>query len=370
MGQAQLAKQDTANYRWWGAQWFQFFFRRQGGKRLSLTDIITYAFLIIGTVIMFFPVLWMVMSSFKPLENLNQIPPTFLPYHPITVTLPGYDRPLPLVDAKMPDGTVKRLARVGQLGIEARLIDPATPDMQPIRVRIENVTPVQEVRFDLTNYTTAMERFPFWTFLRNSVVITISATIITLLINSMAAYALSKFRFRGRNVIFLMIISSLMVPLAVIMIPVFLVISTVGWSGNLIGVIIPPAATPTGVFLLRQYMLTIPDELIEAARIDGASEWRIYWRIVMPLAVPALAVLAIFSFMWRWNDFLWPLIVLGGRTELSTLQIGLSSFQGELNVQWDLILAMTVLTLLPVSFVFFILQRYITTGIASTGLKG
>ena len=115
-------------------------------------------------------------------------------------------------------------------------------------------------------------------------------------------------------------------------------------------------------------MLTIPDELLASARIDGASEWRIYTQVILPLSKPALAVLAIFSVMWRWNDFLWPLIVLS-RSELFTLQIGLNSFQGELNVQWHLILAMTVLTLLPITLVFAFLQRNITTGNATSGMK-
>jgi alpha-1,4-digalacturonate transport system permease protein len=159
-----------------------------------------------------------------------------------------------------------------------------------------------------------------------------------------------------------------MIPLSVILIPVFLVITEVGWVNNLLGVIVPGAATPTGVFLLRQYMLTIPDELLDSARIDGASEWRIYLQIILPLARPALAVLAIFSVMWRWNDFLWPLVVLS-RNELFTLQVGLNSFQGELQTQWNLILAMTVLTLLPITLVFAFLQRYITAGIATTGMK-
>jgi alpha-1,4-digalacturonate transport system permease protein len=184
----------------------------------------------------------------------------------------------------------------------------------------------------------------------------------------MAAFGLSKYQFYGRDVVFLVIISTLMVPVSVILIPAFLVIAQVGWTNNLLGVIVPGAATPTGVFLLRQYMLTIPDELLESARMDGASEWRIYWQIVLPLAAPALAVLAIFSVMWRWNDFLWPLIVLS-KSELFTLQVGLNSFQGELNVQWNYILAMTVLTLLPITLVFAFLQRYITSGIATTGLK-
>ena len=364
------ARADTAHYRWPGTTVLAFLFRRQGGRRWTTTDVITYAFLIGGTIMMFFPVVWLAMSSFKPLPALSEVPPSFLPYHPVTVTLPGYDRPLPLLDVTFEDGTVRRMAQLSRVGIEARVIDPEQPDMEPMRVSLRSTQPVRIISFDLSNYTQAIQSFPFLTYLRNSVVVTVSATLLTLLINSMAAYALSKYRFRGRNAIFLIIISTLMVPVSVIMIPVFLVISRVGWAGSLLGIIIPPAATPTGVFLLRQYMLTIPDELIEAARIDGASEWRIYWRIMLPLAAPALAVLAIFSIMWRWNDFLWPLIVLGGRSELSTLQIGLNSFQGELNVQWNLILAMTVLTLLPITFIFAFLQKYITTGIASTGIKG
>jgi len=133
-------------------------------------------------------------------------------------------------------------------------------------------------------------------------------------------------------------------------------------------VIWPAIATPTGVFLLRQYMLTIPDDLLDAARMDHASEWRVYWKIVLPLAAPAIAVLVIFSVMWRWNEFLWPLIVLN-RSEEFTLQLALNSFQGELQTAWSSLLAMTVLTLLPITIVFAILQKYITQGIAQSGVK-
>jgi alpha-1,4-digalacturonate transport system permease protein len=184
----------------------------------------------------------------------------------------------------------------------------------------------------------------------------------------MAAFALSKYRFKGQKAVFLLIIATLMIPPTIILVPVFLVINQVGLLNNLWGVILPAVATPTGVFLLRQYMLTIPDELLEAARMDHASEWRIYWRIVLPLSAPALAVLAIFSVMWRWNDFLLPLIVLS-QNEFFTLQLALNSFQGELNTQWHYLLAMTVITLLPVTLVFAFLQRYITTGIAGAGVK-
>jgi len=338
--------------------------------------VITYLFLIIGSLIMFIPVLWLVMSSFKPVDALSERPPSLLPYWNETIVVPGYEKPLNLVDVRFADGTVKRMAQAGApIGIEMPVIDPAQPDLPPVKVimargRERFVTFVRTINFSLANYTEAIRNFPFFNALRNSVVITLTATLVTLLVNSMAAFALSKYRFRGRTAMLFVILSTLMVPLAVIIIPVFFVIDRLGWSQNLLGVIIPPAATPTGVFLLRQYMLTIPDELLEAARMDGATEWRIYWRIILPLTAPALAVLAIFSIMWRWNDFLWPLIVLGGRQDLATLQLALNNFQGDLNSRWHLVIALTVLSMLPITFVFAFLQRYITSGIAATGVKG
>ncbi len=346
----------------------KFLTRRKGGKRLDVTDMLTYAYLIAGVVVMFGPVLWLILSSFKPVEALYEFPPTFLPYKQETVTVEGYDDPLPLYDVTLEDGSRVQMAQVARVGLVARMVDPADPEAGLVSVDIENREPVRSLYFEWGNYTGAIESFPFLTYLKNTVIVTVAATLMTLLVNSMAAFGLSKYKFKGRNALFLVMISTLMVPISVILIPAFLVISKVGWSNNLLGLIVPGAATPTGVFLLRQYMLTIPDELIDSARIDGASEWRIYWQIILPLSGPAMAVLAIFSVMWRWNDFLWPLIVVS-RSELFTLQVGLNAFQGELNVQWHYILAMTVLTLLPISIIFALLQKYITTGIATTGMK-
>lgn len=341
--------------------------RTRGKKRLDITDWLSYLYLCIGTVLMFGPVVWLVMSSFKPQSELSRFPPRFLPYRQETLQVPGYDEPLELYNVTLEDGTVRQLVQIRRVGIEAQMIDPAHPD-DIIRVNINQRAPVESVYFGLENYTDGLQSFNFWVYLRNSVVVTVLATMLTLLVNSMAAFALSKYQFRGRDTVLFLTIATLMVPLSVILIPVFLVITQIGWNNNLVGIIIPAAATPTGVFLLRQYMLTIPDELLQSARIDGASEWRIYLQIILPLARPALAVLTIFSVMWRWNDFLWPLIVLS-RSELFTLQVGLNSFQGELQTQWNVILAMTVLTLLPITVVFAFLQRSITSGIATTGMK-
>ncbi len=345
-----------------------FLTRTRGGSRLHITDIISYIYLFLGVILMFGPVIWLLMSSFKTQSALIEFPPKFLPYAQQMVEVEGYDEPLPLYQVTLEDGTQASLAQVRRVGIEAQMVDPESPD-EIIKVPIDQREQIREVELAWNNYIEPLERFNFLTYLKNSVVVTTVATLITLVINSMAAFALSKYQFRGRDAIFVLIIATLLIPISVILVPVFLVITQIGWNNNLWGVIIPGAATPTGVFLLRQYMLTIPDELIAAARIDGASEWRIYWKIILPLTGPALAVLAIFSVMWRWNDFLWPLIVLS-RNELFTLQVGLNSFQGDLQIQWHFVLAMTVLTLLPITIVFAILQRFITTGIATTGMKG
>lgn len=205
--------------------------------------------------------------------------------------------------------------------------------------------------------------------LNNSVFVTIVATIITVLINSMAAFALSKYRFNGQIIFFIIILATLMVPASVLIVGIFKMVSVTGLSGTLWGVIIPGAATPTGVFMLRQYMLTIPDELLEAARMDAASEWSIFWRIVFPLALPAIAVLAILSIIWRWNDLILPMIAVSTTKTAYTIQLCLLDFQGEYVAQEHYRLAMTVVSLIPTTLVFVFLQRYITTGIATTGMK-
>lgn len=344
-----------------------FLFRRRGGRHWHWTDIVTWTWLMAGLVIMFGPAIWLVASSFKNQAQLVEFPPTFLPYKARTVLVAGQDKPLPLYNVTLPDGSTRVLAELRRIGTLAQMVDPDKPG-EIIRVNIQNRAPAREIGFALENYTEPFLHFDFLLYLQNSVFVTVVATLITLVTNSMAAFALSKYNFRGRNAMMILIVATLMVPLSVILVPLYSIISAAGLFNSLWGVILPTVATPTGVFMLRQYMLTIPDELLDAARMDRASEWQIYWRIVLPLTAPALAVLAIFSVVWRWNDFLWPLIVLS-RKEVYTLQVGLNTYAGELNVQWHFILAMTVVTMIPVVIVFIFLQRFITTGIAGSGLK-
>ncbi|MCP4315458.1 MAG: carbohydrate ABC transporter permease [Hyphomicrobiales bacterium] len=340
---------------------------RRGGASWHWTDIFTYVYLTLGVCLMFGPVLWLALSSFKTPAGLQEFPPTLLPLGQIEIQVDGYEKPLPLYKVTMEDGSVRELAQVRRIGIIAQMVDPADPETS-IKVPIASREPIREFRVAWENYTKPLERFNFLNYLNNSVIVTVVATIVTLLINSMAAFGLAIYEFKGRNAVMLFVIGTLMIPITIILVPAYLVVTQLNMVNTLWAVILPGAATPTGVFLLRQYMLTLPRDLIEAARMDKASEWAIYWRIVLPLSLPAIAVLAIFSVMWRWNDFLWPLVVLN-RSEVYTLQIGLNAFQGELDVQWHYVLAMTVVTLIPVALVFAFLQRFITTGIASTGMK-
>lgn len=339
----------------------------RGRGRLDWTDWASYAFLVLGVLLMFGPVLWLGVSSLKSQAGLDLFPPSFLPWERAQVSVPGYDHPLPLFRITSGNDAGRQMAEVRRIGLMAQLVDPATGGTV-VRAAVRDTEPVLRLHAAWNNYGALLTQFDFPLYLWNTVFITVVATLITLFINSMAAFALSKYRFAGRDLVFLVMLATLMIPPTIVLVPNYLIATQLGLANSLWGVIWPGVATPTGVFLLRQYMLTLPDDLIEAGRMDNASEWRIYWRIVLPLSAPALAVLAIFSVMWRWNEFLWPMVVLN-RSSKFTLQLALNSFQGELATQWNYVLAMTVLTLLPVTIVFLLLQRQITQGIASTGVK-
>jgi len=223
----------------------------------------------------------------------------------------------------------------------------------------------------LENYQSLFAKaseFPVVRWFLNSVGIALAVTILVLVVTSMAAFALSRLEFRGKNALFMSIVATMIIPGQVLLIPVFLIITKLGLFDTYSGVILPGLASAFGVFLLRQFFLALPAELEEAAYLDGAGLWTIYSRVVMPLAKPALATLAIFTFMGSWNSFEWPLIVTND-VEMRTLPVGLSIFQGRYNLQQGLTMASAVLTTIPMVLVFLFFQRRITEGIALTGLK-
>lgn len=224
-------------------------------------------------------------------------------------------------------------------------------------------------KFLLDNYIEALERADFVLYFKNSAIVAIATTTLAVMINTMAGYAFAKYRFKGANLIFMIFLSTSMLPLEVLMIPIFQVVKKLGLYNTMAGLIIPAAATPTGVFLVRQYFLSVPSELMEAARIDGASEMKILARVMIPLAKPILSVLAILNFMWSWNSYLWPLIVVRSK-DLYTVQVAIRNFSGENSVNWGGILSMSVVTMIPMLIIFLIFQKQFVRGMATTGLKG
>jgi alpha-1,4-digalacturonate transport system permease protein len=194
------------------------------------------------------------------------------------------------------------------------------------------------------------------------------AVVITVSLNLLCGYAFAKFRFAGRDILFIGVLSALMIPIQVIIVPLFLVVADLGLLNSYWGVILPRAAEAFGIFMVRQFMVSIPDELLEAARLDGASELTIFLKVVLPLSKPIIAVLIIFTFMWRWNDFVLPLVILTDQ-EMYTVQLGLNLLKGQYNTEWTDIMAIALLSLTPMLVIFIFFQRQLIQGIAGTGLK-
>ncbi len=263
-----------------------------------------YALIALFAAVTVFPILWVVLSSFKPQSELFTVPLKLLPSNWTT-----------------------------------------------------------------SNYVAAVGQGNFLQYFSNTVFVAVAATLITVTINLMAGYALAKYKFPGREAIFTIMLATLMIPLQVIMVPIFLQLKALGLLNSLWGIIIPPAATPTGVFLARQYLQTLPDSLIEAARIDGAGELFIFRKVIAPLAKPVIATIAIFSFMWRWNDYLWPLIVITDNKK-QTMQQALANFVGQLQINWSSLLAMTTIAIIPMIIVFLLFQKHFLSGITTGAVKG
>lgn len=203
----------------------------------------------------------------------------------------------------------------------------------------------------------------------NSLIVSVLVTLVSLFFNSMAGYAFAKFRFKGKDKLFNLLLSSMIIPAQVTMLPLFLMLKYMGFINTYMAILIPGLANIFGIFMIRQYALSIPDSLIEAARIDGASDFQIYRSVVVPLIVPILVTLAIFTFMGTWNDFLWPLIALTDN-EMYTLPVALANLMGEHTKDPELMMAGSVLTILPVLIVFLVLQKYYIKGIMMGSVKG
>lgn len=271
-------------------------------ERLTVGTIASYLVLAVGSVLMFFPFLWMLLSSFKSLREIFR-----LKFLPEAWTLDNYRQVL--------------------LGTD----------------------------------------FPRW-FL-NSLIVAGITTVSALFFCSLVGYALTRLRFPGRTLIFLLILSTLMVPTEMLVIPWYVMSTQYGWVNTFWGIAFPGLIPAFGVFLMRQFFQTLPRDLFDAGRIDGVSEFGLFWRIGLPMVGPGLAALGIFNFVGNWNAFLWPLIIAKS-PDMRTIPVGVALFSGEAGTAWNLIMAASAMAILPVLIVFFIFQKQIIEGVVLTGVKG
>lgn len=224
-------------------------------------------------------------------------------------------------------------------------------------------------QWSLHNYAETLRVVPFGRYYLNSTLVSVTATLGQILISSLAAFAFARLRFRGRDTIFMLYLATLMIPFPVTLIPNFILMNRLDWYDKYQALIVPALFSVFSTFLLRQYYRGLPLELDEAARLDGASSFRVWWQIILPLSGPVLAALAIFVFQGVWNDFLWPLVVTNSET-MRTIPVGLSTFVGQYSTAWGLLMAGSVIALLPVLVIYILAQKWFVQGITLSGMGG
>jgi multiple sugar transport system permease protein len=223
----------------------------------------------------------------------------------------------------------------------------------------------------IEQYRQAFEVVPLLRFFFNSTLMASVDVVVTVIFSAMAGYGFAKFRFRGRRILFIFVLSTITVPFQILVVPLFIQVRTLGWDDTYAGLIIPGIMNAFGVFMMRQFAYSIPDDLLDAARIDGASEPRIFWQVALPLLAPASASLAIIIFLFSWNNFLWPLVVIKNQA-YSTIPIGITVFTQPHSAQpqWAVAMAVSTLATLPVALLFIFFQRYFVQGMIMSGIKG
>ncbi len=357
----------------------------QQRKRLRARKIRNFFQSLFGHVIINFiglfflvPFLWMLLTAFKSSQDVFHTPPRWLPYDNVQVEV--NDELLPLYDVQTENG-VKRLAAVKIVEGVGTFVDPANP-AQTMEYEIQKgatkiAEPVMQVSFRWQNFPEAMSRgsrptigASFWVYFRNSLMVAFFSIVGTLLANTPVAYAFARLKFPGRDILFVLVLATMMLPFQVTMIPVYLLFNDyLGWGDTFLPLIIPTFfANAYDVFLLRQFFRTIPEEMCDAARVDGASEWQIFTRVVLPLSVPVLATVTVFTFLWAWNDFTGPLLFLTSPKNF-TMALGLQDFQSQRTMVWNQLMAAATVFTVPIVIAFFFAQKTFIQGIKLTGSK-
>ena len=221
----------------------------------------------------------------------------------------------------------------------------------------------------LENFTEPFAKRDFGIFFFNSILVAVIVTLVSVFVGSLGGYSLAKFEYRGKNFFFVLVLLTMMVPIEVTMVPLAIIVKNLGWMDTYAGLIVPMLITPFGVFWIRQFILTLPNDYADAARIDGKGEFGLFVKIILPLCTPALGALTIFSFMGNWNSLVWPMIV-ATRQQLRTIPVGLVAFEGEFTTMWNELFAMSVVAVLPTLIFFLILRGKLIKGMAMVGIKG
>lgn len=249
------------------------------------------------------------------------------------------------------------------------LIYMISTSLKPKAEVLQNTASLFGSYLAVENYERAWNAFPFGRYLFNSVFVGVATTIVTVITSAMAAYAFARLKFRGRDQMFFAYLATLMVPLQVTIIPLYMILRMLGWHNSYAALIVPPAFTAFGVFMLRQFFLSIPVEIEEAAKIDGCSRFGIFVRIILPMSKPGLASLAIFTFVNSWKSFFWPLIVTS-TNEFKTLPLGLYMFSGQYGTDWSALMAATTISIIPGVIFYIVFQKGLVQGIALSGMGG
>lgn len=259
------------------------------------------------------------------------------------------------------------LLAIGAIVMVTPLVYMVATSLKPASEVYDATIFPQEPTFE--NYLVLFEGSPFVRWFANSLITSLLVTMSVLFFDSLIGYTLAKFKFRGRGVVFVAILTTLMIPTEMLVMPWYVMAKNLGWLNTYWGIMFPGLMTGFGVFLMRQFFAGVPDDYIHAARMDGLGEFAIFWTVALPLVTPALSALAIFTFLGNWTAFLWPLIVTTDRARY-TLPVGLASFSGENLTQWELVMAGATVATVPTLLVFLVFQRYIIRGVVLAGLKG
>ncbi len=324
------------------------------------------------------PFIWMLVTAFKSDQDVFHTPPRWLPYDNVTVNVNGQQLPLYNVTT---EAGVRQLAMVKIESGLGTFVDPKNPSQQ-LQYKIQQgavkiAEPILHVSFRWQNFIDAMERgsrpgvgASFGVYFKNSLIIAFFTIVGTLLSNTPVAYAFARIRFPGRDLLFIIVLATMMLPYQVTMIPLYLFFNDyLHWGNSFLPLLVPAFfANAYDVFLLRQFFRTIPEEMCDAARVDGASEWQIFTRIVLPLSVPVIATVTVFTFLYAWNDFTAPLLFLNSPDKF-TMALGLRDFQSQRTMIWNQLMAASVVFTVPIVIAFFFAQKTFIQGIKLTGSK-